>query len=112
MFSCKVMTSGALDAGGFGFSTKRRPSPSRSLLQRGGDVGVLAREDLVAAVNDGNAAAEPGEHLAKLEADIAAAENQEMLGDSVEFHDGGVGEIAGRVEAANRGESRDGRRRR
>src|ERR1700676_1517520 len=61
------------------------------------------RENLGAVVDDGNAAAETREHLAKLEADIAGTENDEMLGDGFEFHDGNVGEEARRIEAGNAG---------
>src|SRR3984893_4272274 len=94
---------GARDAGGFSVQHELQALAFENLLQRGGDVGIFMRENLSAAVDDGNAAAETREHLAKLEADIAATENDEMLGDGFEFHDGNVGEVARRIEARDAG---------
>ena len=38
-------------------------------------------------MNNGDAAAESPEHLAKLEPDVAAAEDDQMLGNFLQFHD-------------------------
>src|ERR1700730_6355927 len=94
---------GALDAGGFCVQNETQALAFENLLQRGGDVGIFMRENLGADMDDGNAAAETREHLAKLEANIAGAQNDEMLGDGFEFLDGYVGEVARRIEAGNAG---------
>ncbi len=41
-------------------------------------------------MNDGDAAAEAAKHLAKLHADISATENQQMLREVIQLHDGSV----------------------
>src|SRR5256885_723389 len=43
----------------------------QAALQLSGDVGVLAGEDLAAAVDHGHPAAEAAEHLPELQADVA-----------------------------------------
>jgi hypothetical protein len=50
-------------------------------------------------VHDGHGAAEAAKHLAELEANVATAENQEMLRQFAQLHQGLVGQIADRIEA-------------
>ncbi len=50
-------------------------------------------------MHDRHAAAEAPKHLAELEANVAAAENQEMLRKFAQLHQGFVGQIADRIEA-------------
>ena len=54
-----------------------------------GDVGVFAAEQALAALHDGHPAAEAAEHLAELQPDVAAAEDDQVVGNRVEFHDRG-----------------------
>ncbi len=53
--------------------------------QRVGDVGILAGEELRAVLDDGDAAAEAPVGLRELEADVAAAEDDQVLGQAVEL---------------------------
>ena len=50
----------------------------------------LAGEQLAGRLNDRHAAAETAEKLSKLETDVAAAEDQQVVGNGIQFHDGGV----------------------
>ena len=59
-------------------------------------------EELGAAVDEGDAAPEAAEHLAELDADVAAAEDQEVIGDLVELHEGGVRVVRDVAEAVDR----------
>src|ERR1700730_4376876 len=54
------------------------------------DVGVLATEQLTSRLNNRHATAEAPEELSKFQTDEAAAQDQQVIGNSVEFHDGGV----------------------
>jgi len=47
------------------------------------DIGVLAREHLVAALEQGHAGAEDGEHRGELAPDVPATEDQQRLGPAV-----------------------------
>ena len=51
-------------------------------------VRILAGHEARSALDDGDLAAEATEHLAELEADVAAAQHQEVIGDLVQLHDG------------------------
>src|ERR1700720_1060133 len=53
-----------------------------------GDVRIFAAEQLRSLLRDGHAAAKSAEKLAEFKPDIAAADDEEMLGNGVEFHDG------------------------
>jgi hypothetical protein len=77
----------------------------QDLLDLGRDVGVLARNQPVVARDDGDARAEAPEHLAELEPDVAAAENDQVRRQDLQFHD------ARRVEPVHVGEARDVRHR-
>src|SRR3984893_13326175 len=55
-----------------------------------GDIRVFAGEQLSAPLNNRHAAAETPEELSKLRTDVATAQDQKMLGNSVEFHHGHV----------------------
>src|SRR6266852_2559407 len=54
------------------------------------NIGILAHEQLPSRLNDGYAAAEAPEELPKLQPDIAAAQNQQVIGNRVELHDGSI----------------------
>ena len=64
-----------------------------------------------AHLDDGDLAAEAAEHLAELEADVAAADDDEMLGEEVELHHRAVGQVGDRVDARQIRERARGRRR-
>jgi hypothetical protein len=53
-----------------------------------GNVGILPREERLGAFDDRNPAAEPTEHLRELAADVAAPQDDEVVGQAVEFQDG------------------------
>ena len=69
----------------------------------GGDVVVLPTGDVLPALEDRHGAAEAAEHLAELEGDVAAADDDEVLGQGVEVEDAVV------VEPGHVGEARDRR---
>jgi hypothetical protein len=52
-----------------------------------GDIRVLAAKELGAALDDRHPAAETAEHLPKLEPNVASAEDQQVLGHLIQFHD-------------------------
>jgi hypothetical protein len=54
------------------------------------DIGVLAGENLVLAVDDGHPAAEPAEHLPELQADVPAAEDEQVVRHFGQLHHAGV----------------------
>src|SRR5436189_4207850 len=54
------------------------------------DVGVLAGEQLASRLNNRHATAEAPEQLSKLQTNVATAQDQHVIGNSIEFHDGGV----------------------
>src|ERR1019366_7382841 len=62
------------------------------LLKYPGDffrnVRVLAGEQLTSRLDNGHATAEAAKHLPKLQADISASEDQQMLRNGVQLHDG------------------------
>jgi len=55
------------------------------LVECVGDVGIFAVQETGVVFDDRNAAAEAAHGLSKLEADVAASENEKMLGEMVEF---------------------------
>src|SRR5580658_521002 len=67
-----------------------------------GDVRIFAADQLRSSLRDGHAAAKAAEKLAEFKPDIAAADDQEMLGDGVEFHDGRAVEIRNAFETFER----------
>ena len=51
------------------------------------DVLIFAVEQLPSGLHDGNAAAESPKKLAEFESDISAAENEQVFGNGIQFHD-------------------------
>src|SRR5580700_9446058 len=51
-----------------------------------GDVRIFVAEQLRRSLRDGHAAAKAAKELAEFKSDVAATDDQEMLGDGVEFH--------------------------
>src|SRR5262245_26665207 len=80
----------ALHSNAFGIETDLNPLLLQNLADRVGDVGVLAADQPLALFNDGDAAAEAAIHLTKLQTNIAAANNDEMLGQEVDMHHAAV----------------------
>jgi hypothetical protein len=76
------------------------------LLDAGGNVRVFVGEQLIVALHHGDVAAEAAEHLRELETDVAASENQQMLRDVRQLHDGGRIERRDLVEALESGAGR------
>ena len=69
----------------------------------GGDVLVLPSGDVRPALEDRHGAAEAAEHLAELEGDVAAADDDEVLGQRVEVEDAIVVEPGHVTESRDRG---------
>src|ERR1700675_3034801 len=67
-----------------------------------GDVRVFATKQLRSLLRDGHAAAKAAEKLAEFKPDVAAADDEEMLGDGVEFHDGRAIEIRNALQTFER----------
>src|SRR5207248_7149370 len=70
----------ALDARHLGAQPELDPFLAERLLHLSGDFRVLAGEQVLAAIDDGDAGAEAPEHLRELAADVAAAEDREVRG--------------------------------
>ena len=81
------------------------------LADRRGDVLVFALDQAIAHLDDGDLAAEAAEHLPELEPDVAAADDDEVLGDEVDVHHRAVGEERHLVDAGHVGNDARGRRR-
>ena len=62
----------------------------QDLLHLGRDLAVLAGDQAVAVLEHGHARAEAPVHLGELEADVAAADDQQVLGQEVDRHHRGV----------------------
>ena len=76
-----------------------------------GDVFVFARDEAGGFFDDGDFASEAAEDLAEFEADVAAAYDDEMAGQSFEFEDADVDRSRGRCRLReNRGRRRGLRR--
>ena len=71
-------------------------------LQLGGNLGVFARDNLWAVMKDRDATAKAAEHLAKFEADVAASEDEKVIGNSGELHERFVGQVRHAIETGNR----------
>ena len=71
------------------------------LLNGFGDVGVFAVGEGGVALDNGDARAEAAHGLGKLKADVAAANDEEMFGDDVEFEGFDVGERMGFMQAGD-----------
>jgi hypothetical protein len=72
----------------------------------GGDVGVFAAQQLRGLLKDGDAAAKSVEKLAKLEANVASTDDEKMLWDGIEFHDGSAVEIGNAFQTIDRRDRR------
>src|SRR5262249_30881327 len=70
-----------LDAAGAGIEDKADAFTLQGLLQLMRNIRVLARQDVLVAMDDRHAAAEAAEHLSEFQADVPAAEHQQMLGE-------------------------------
>ena len=81
----------ALHRNAFGIETDLNPLLLQNLADRVGDVGVFAADQPLALFNDGDAAAEAAIHLTELQTNIAAANDDEMLGQEVDMHHATVG---------------------
>jgi hypothetical protein len=90
------------DAGGAGVEEKLDAFGFESFLELGSNFGIFAGNDLRASVENGDAAPEAAKHLSEFKADVAAAENEQVIGNGSELHDGLVGEIRDIFEAGNR----------
>ena len=66
------------------------------------NVGIFASKQLASPLDNGDAASKAPEELSKLQSDVAAAEDQQVFGDGVEFHDGYVVESRNIVQAMQR----------
>src|SRR5437870_9746653 len=71
-------------------------------LEFGGNFRIFARHDLRPVVNDGYAASVTPEHLPEFEADVAAAKNEQVLGNRGKLEDGFVGEKRHFAQSWNR----------
>ena len=70
------------------------------------DVGIFAIEQLATGLDDGHATAEAAKHLPKLQADIAASENEQMFRNRVQLHDGSAVEKRYGLQAVECGHRR------
>ena len=87
------LAAAALDPGRIGIGQDPDALVLEDLADRLRDVLVLARDQLAVALDDRHLAAEAAVHLAELEADVAAAQDHEVLGQEVDRHHRGVVEI-------------------
>jgi hypothetical protein len=78
--SCRLRVQPELNSFGF-----------ERLLKLTDDVSILTRQNLFPAVHDGYPAAESAKHLPKFEANVPAAEDEEMFWDLVKLHDRFIG---------------------
>src|SRR5207245_3541834 len=67
------------------------------------DVGVLAGEQLASRLNNRHATAEAPEQLSKLQTNVATAQDQQVIGNNIEFHDGGVVQSRNVIQAIEPG---------
>src|SRR5262249_25581173 len=89
-----------------GIETQIDALTRQNVLDCGGDLGVLALHNTWSHFDDRHLRPESPKHLPKLEADIAAADDDEVLRGRVEIHHRAICEERSRVE------SRQWRRRR
>src|SRR5207248_634494 len=59
---------------------------AKRFLDLDGDVRILAREQVLSAIDDGDGRAEAPEHLRELAADVAAAQDHEVRGQLAKLH--------------------------
>src|SRR5262245_50511934 len=77
-----------------------------NLLHRLRHVLVLARDEPRGHLDHGDARAEAAEHLAELQPDVAAADDDEVLGHEIDVHDRLVGEVGNAFDALQLGHER------
>ena len=83
------------------FNSNRTPSPSRHFCNSVGDVLILFGKNVSTALYNGDLTAEPPEHLAELEPDIAPAQHNQMLWQFLSSQETHIREIRNRVESFN-----------
>ena len=71
-----------------------------------GDVLVLTRQQLVEFLDHRHLRTEAPVHLRELQADVAAADDHQVLGHPVNIHHGGIGEVRNVLHAGNIGHHR------
>src|SRR5205807_4954399 len=98
------------DALDLGFHEHFHPILAQDLRHFLGDIGILAGQQLLPPLHDRHPAAEPAEHLPELEPDVAAAHDQEVLGNLAQIHDRRRVQGGNAVEAGHRGLGRPGPR--
>src|SRR5262249_47109068 len=89
---------GSGQGGGRGVEDEPNAFRFQGLLQLLSHVRVLAWQDTLATVYHRNLAAEPPEHLPKLQADVPTAEDEQVFRQLVQLHERGVGQIMDLVQ--------------
>src|SRR5947209_6863230 len=67
------------------------------------DVGVLASQQLASRLNNRYTTAEAPKQLSKLQTNVATAQDQQVIGNNIEFHDGGVVQSRNIIQAIEPG---------
>ncbi len=78
------------DACGAGIEQELDAFGFERFLQLGGNFGIFASNNLFAGVKNGDTAAEAAKHLAKFEANVTTSQNEQVIGNGGELHDGFV----------------------
>ena len=84
----------------------RHPFPLQDGADLGDDVVVLARQQLGEFLDDGDLRAEAPVHLREFQADVAAADDDQVLRHLVHVHHLGIGEVGHVLDARNVGHHR------
>src|SRR5579871_1387186 len=84
-----------------GVETKVNTFTLQNVEDRGRDFFIFAADQARPHFDDGDPAAKAPEHLRELEADIAATDDDQMLGQKVDVHHGGVGEEVYLIETGH-----------
>ena len=95
-----LVVAGETDAGGV--EAKLDALLGQDLGDGGGDILVLARDQPRHHLDDGDFAPEAAKHLAELQADIAAADDDQMLRQEIHIHHRAVGEKGHLVQPRDR----------
>ena len=75
-----------------------------------GNIFILARDEARAFLNDGDVGSKAAVHLAELQADVAAADNNQMFRQKIHPHHGRVGKIGHLIQAGHRRHERSSAR--
>ncbi len=94
----------------FGIQQDLNPVLLKNLGDFFRDVWIFPGEQLSAQLNNRHAAAKTPEELSKLRPNVAATQNQQVIGNHVQFHDGRVVESWNVVQAIQFGPCRAGTR--